>query len=111
MSRTHKTKPFNVKVCQGLVTAYEVHDHSKGPCDLPPLTPQSVDNWYSTRCNWWGKYSEPLAACGCAVCNAHFERKVNTKRNRKAAKNQVRNWARDPEAYDEEVIEQKRNFW
>lgn len=111
MSRTHKTKPFGVKVCQGLVDAYEAHDHSKGPCDLPALTPDSVNDWSSTRCNWWGNYSDPMAACGCHLCSGHYERKINTKRNRKAARAKTRGWVKDPESYSEEVIEQKRDFW
>ena len=111
MSKTHKTKPFQVKVCQGLVSAYEVHDHTKGPCDLPPLTPQSFYDWTSTRCHWWGDTNNPLSFCGCHLCTGNYERKINTKRNRKAVRTKTRKWVKDPSSYDEEVIEQRRDFW
>lgn len=112
MSRTHKTKPLNVKACQGLVSAYEVHDHTKGPCDLPKMTPANAGYGApDTNCYWQPNFYEPLSFCGCHLCTGNYERKINTKRNRKAAKTKTREWVKDPKSYDEEVIEQKREFW
>ena len=112
MSRTHKTKPLGVKVCQGHVSFTEEHNHSNGPCDLPKMTPESAGFGSSkTRCYWRPNFYEPMSFCGCHLCSGHFSRKVNGKRNRKETKRKTREWARDPEAYDEEVIQQKRDYW
>lgn len=112
MSKTHKTKPLGVKVCQGLVSAHEVHDHTKGPCDLPEMNADNADYGRNeTNCYWRPNFYESRAFCGCHLCTGHYSRIENTKRNRKEAKRVTRNWTRDPESYDEEVIQSKRDYW
>ena len=112
MSRTHKTKPFNAKACQRLIAVWEDHDHSEGPCDLPELNYQTMQLPYrATRCHWTADYNDPIAFCGCHLCSGHRERKIDKKRNRLAARNETRKWVRDPDSYDESVIEEKRSTW
>lgn len=112
MSRTHKTKPFEAKICQGLIKVWEEHDHTSGPCDLPELNYQTLqDRPRSTNCYWQGDYSDPMAFCGCHLCTGHYERKINAKRSRKIARHKTREWVKDLEAYDEEVIEQRNDLW
>ena len=109
MSRTHKTKPYMVQMYQGHAPVEEVHDHSKGACDLPPFDPKNMET--RTRCHWDWKYDGKNHFCGCCLCTGHNERITNGRRNRKEARRKTRNWKKDPEAYDEELIEQKRELW
>lgn len=112
MSRTHKTKPISVKAYQGHVGAIEEHDHSRGPCDLPPLTPDIVSfSRTKTQCTWYPDYNNPISCCGCHLCTQHDERKRNNKRYRQQTRQKTRDWAKDPDSYDEEVIRQKRELW
>lgn len=111
MSKTHKTKPINVKVSQGLVGYTEDHDHRFGPCDLPELSAETGNYAPGTNCRWRPDYADSLALCGCNLCTGHYSRLENNKRNRKEAKRVTRNWTRDPESYDEEVIQPKRDYW
>lgn len=112
MSRTHKTKPFEAKICQGLINVWEEHDHTRGPCDLPELNYKTLQyRRINTNCYWQGDYSDPMAFCGCYLCTGHHERVQNGKRNRKEAKRKTREWAKDPDLYDEEVIQNVREIW
>lgn len=111
MSKTHKTKPLGVKVCQGLVGYTEKHDHSNGPCDLPKMTPDTTGFNYKTRCTYRADFSNPLSRCGCSTCSDPYGGKVVNKRSRHRANSKARDWKKDPELYDEEVIEDTKELW
>ena len=111
MSRTHKTKPLGVKVCQGLVGYREEHDHSQGPCDLPKMTPDSTDYNRITRCTYAPDFSNPLSHCGCSTCSDPYGGKVVNKRSRHRANSKTRDWKKNPELDDEEVIEDSKGLW
>ena len=112
MSKTHKTKPLGVKVCQGLVGYTEEHDHRKGPCDLPKMTPDNAGFGSSkTNCYWRPNFYEPLSFCGCRICSEFHETKSVNKRNRHKAKRKTREWVKDLEAYDEEIIQDSKELW
>ena len=107
MSKTHKTKPLGVKVCQGHVGFTEEHDHSQGPCDLPKMTPDSADYNRRTRCTYRADFSN----CGCSTCSDPYGGKVANKRSRHRANSKTRDWKKDPELYNEEVIQDLKKLW
>lgn len=111
MSRTHKTKPLGVKVCQGHVSFTEEHDHSQGPCDLPKMTPDTTGFNRKTRCTYVPDFSNPLSHCGCSTCSDPYGSKVVNKRVRHRANSKARDWKKDPELYDEEVIQDLKELW
>ncbi|SKM19290.1 Uncharacterised protein [Mycobacteroides abscessus subsp. massiliense] len=85
MSRTHKTKPFWVKLRQGHLAAEEFHDHRVGPCDLPG---QIVgDSWHTTRCRYLFAYTG-VHTCCCWMCHGPDERRKDRVERRRA----VRDW-------------------
>lgn len=89
MSRTIKTMPWAVRVIDARA-AEPRHDHSRGPCDLPPLTMATFD--WSTRvahrCYWDCRrdfyYTEEI--CGCAECTGQFWRRADRRRSRHRAR-------------------------
>ena len=109
MSRTHKTKRYTIQMYQKHCPVEEVHDHSKEACDLPEFNPKDMET--RTRCYWTWGYNGKNYFCGCRLCTGHNERIQNNRRDRKYAKQRTHDWTKDPELYDEEVIEQKRELW
>ncbi|RAJ69132.1 hypothetical protein K378_02022 [Streptomyces sp. Amel2xB2] len=79
MSRTDKTKPLWVRCAEHEHRA--VHDHRRGPCDLPPRPPRKDTG---TRCRW--EYTWFGTSC-CSGPNGRAAKKewgeMNRARNRR----------------------------
>jgi hypothetical protein len=91
MSRTHKTAPLSVKLRNGTARRMEIHDHSDGPCELPPEPPSGssgVD--HSTRCFWDFHYEGRNVFCGCAMCTDQDARRQERRRQRHEFKSTIR---------------------
>lgn len=71
MSRTDKTRPLAVRVMDRRRHLEEVHDHTDGPCDLPPRPRGRAETLWGTadtRCGWVASHEwlcSAEAACGC----------------------------------------------
>lgn len=94
MSRTDQHDPWLVRL-QEPGTARAVHRHTADqPCDLPPLI-EAIKNgspWSASGCYWWPAtgfwYENP--SCGCRLCTRYYERKWARRRERYAARQQIR---------------------
>lgn len=91
MSRTYKTAPLRVRLANGYVESEPFHRHvERGvECDL---TERPDPHWSSGRdktCFWHYVYTgENL--CGCPMCTAHDERRIERRRARHEAKAKAR---------------------
>ena len=99
MSRTDKTAPWGVKaVSRPGVTCVEKHNHERGFCDLPALTPDEV-SWFGKfvdgrwTCHWtYGSvfHFDGKFGCGCSMCNDQDGRKQKARRSRYAGRREAR---------------------
>ncbi|MEV4502449.1 hypothetical protein [Streptomyces klenkii] len=81
MSRSDKTKPLWVRHKEH--HPQPVHDHRRGPCDLPPRPTR----WETgTRCQW----EDPGAQLGSHTCCAGCGRPGCTKDQQREARNRNR---------------------
>lgn len=84
MSKTDKTKPWWVRMCDHHVP--EIHDHRDGTCDIVPIS--KTDAWWrgenhcSYRYWWYGC----CFGCGCWMCTDQDGRKRKARRNRRKGK-------------------------
>lgn len=102
MSKTHKTKPFWVKMMQGHLATSEFHDHRDGPCDLPPQV--ELDEWMRTgRCRHEFRYTG-IRTCGPSCCGDPSD--SPSRRQRSAGKRAVSSWQ---EEYDSDIAPEY--FW
>lgn len=100
MSRTDKTKPMWVRHYEH--APEPLHDHSAGPCDLPPhptLEPSG------TRCRWEdpeAHFFKNVCCSGChdRVCTAEWQmmKRERKRKERYAGRDQVRRYLADPQA-------------
>lgn len=98
MSRTRKTRPFNVRLADKTdkgVGIKEVHNHIDRECDLPEtLTPNVVPEVYEILngqipCHYSYKYTGK-GFCGCPMCTNQLGRKLDIKKTRLFNKKQAR---------------------
>lgn len=98
MSRTHKTKPWRVRVMGKPTWLVEYHDHNNGVCDLPPRPTGQAEVWGSRQrgsCSWVGSRSFwacPANNCGCPSCNDQIGRKQQARRERHLGQRLARDW-------------------
>lgn len=101
MSRTDKTKPLHIKLAHRDLDWEEVHDHTKGPCDLAPATDLDSYGWTSLsgrRCYRSFVYTGTHVCC-CHLCHSADSYEVRPgKRQRLNGKRAARKWERE---YDE----------
>lgn len=75
MSRTDKTRPLGVKAMDTPGGIEADHDHTRGPCDLPPRPTKRLECPFgdrSTSCFWrmsWSFLRSPAGQCGCTSCS------------------------------------------
>lgn len=75
MSKTDKTRPLGVKAMDAPTGIEADHDHTAGPCDLPPRPTKRLECPFgdrSTSCFWrmsWAFLRSPAGQCGCASCS------------------------------------------
>jgi hypothetical protein len=117
MSRTKKTDPYwvllNDPKGHGLSVS-EVHDHSKGDCDLPANARDQVTcgGWKHTRCFYIEDSDGRSHFCGCDLCTAQSWRKINNKAERRRSNGLRRNFVSDPNYYDDmDDVYEKDTFW
>lgn len=96
VSRTHKTKPFWVKMKQGHLATAEHHDHRDGVCDLP----EEIDaRWYmrsQTTCHYEFAFTG-IHTCCCALCHGDYSWFAK-KRNRMIRKRECKEWDKEYES-------------
>lgn len=96
MSRTDKTRPWDVKCLDDPSWLVEDHDHRNGVCDLPdrprgmasPLggTERGACTWIATREFW----AHRANGCGCTWCTDQEGRRAERRRSRHSARAVVR---------------------
>lgn len=75
MSKTDKTRPLGVKAMDAPGDIEADHDHTRGPCDLPPRPTKRLDCPFgdrSTSCFWRASRAflrSPAGQCGCTSCS------------------------------------------
>lgn len=95
MSRTHKTKPFWVKLKQGHLKSVEIHHHHDGVCDMPSEEEACRKDWmaFGRQCHRSFVYTG-IHTCCCSMCHRDggwFPKK----RERLAHKRECREWDKD----------------
>lgn len=72
MSRTDKTDPLWVRMMDPLnrLEVREVHDHTRGPCDIDTWNPKETGFWYRKGGQCY-KTPYPIRKlyCGCSWCH------------------------------------------
>lgn len=95
MSKTDKTKPFWVKLMHGDLATEELHNHTEGTCDLPPVEDATAFTYRTTRCRRGFVYTGTHVCC-CPVCHGDFGWDVRPgKRQRLESRRMCRDWQRD----------------
>lgn len=94
MSRTDKTNPFWVKLMHGDLAVEELHDHSDGVCDLPPIEDAVAYTYGSTRCRRCFTYTG-INTCCCKLCRECGWDVRPSKRQRLNGKKLCREWDRE----------------
>lgn len=89
MSKTYKTDPpwvypIRIDKHKGMHVK-EIHDHSKGPCDLPEEIPKGFSAWLDTQC-WYSLDYGYTNTCGCKMCTGYYERKEDRRKERHKGK-------------------------
>lgn len=98
MSRTDKTKPFRVKALHADLLFREEHDHTRGGCDLPPMSAATPFGAPGGRCRRVFQYTG-TNTCACPLCSgAGFE--MRSKKSRREVKAQCRGFVRGIDAWD-----------
>ena len=80
MSRTDKTAPFWVRLRHGTLEVVEQHNHSQGPCDLPPQIGHGrwkLEPQMQLRVPIHRHYD-----CCCRICHAHDYPRTERSRRR-----------------------------
>lgn len=95
MSHTDKTAPWRVKFHFHPTYLVEDHDHSRGPCDLPPRPhgEHHTVNPGRTRCRWEPStafFASPLSRCSCDMCDGEVYDGNPRRRSRRDAKRYAR---------------------
>lgn len=97
MSKTDKTKPFWVKLMHGDLEWEELHDHTDGVCDLPPIEDGAAFIYGTSQCRRVFVYTGTHVCC-CHWCHSCDEFMVRPgKRQRLDGKRVCRDWRRDYE--------------
>ncbi|GAB2732442.1 hypothetical protein [Nocardioides pakistanensis] len=92
MSRTDKTRPWDVKCLDDPSWLVEVHDHRNGVCDLPERPRRMTSPFGSTErgaCTWAATrefWANRANGCGCSRCADQVGRKARARRVRHAAR-------------------------
>lgn len=100
MSKTHKTRPLDVRMMDPKDTAVgmtESHNHEKGYCDLPERNYKAMEERHKLimadeypvsshdRCSFEFAY-QGVNICGCPICSATFSRREERRKIRHASK-------------------------
>lgn len=99
MSKTYKTDPYWVYPLRedkhkGMHVE-EMHDHSKGPCDLPAEIPKDGSAWLDTQC-WYRMDYGYTNMCGCRMCTQYHWRKEEREKSRREGKRYAkRDWQKE----------------
>ncbi|MBC9706055.1 MAG: hypothetical protein H9W81_13985 [Enterococcus sp.] len=122
MSRTIKTRPLHVRVMDPKdhsVGVEEIHNHTKGYCDLPERTIDALNERYELLAS--GEYEvsrkdtclfsfsyKGTNICGCLMCTGQMERKEKARRTRHETRTSLNQEAKRLRATDylEEVLEE-----
>lgn len=105
MSKTHKTRPLDVRMLDPKDTAAgitESHNHEKGYCDLPERNYKAIGERHRQiaadeypvpsrdRCTFNFAY-KGVNICGCPTCSAHFSRREERRKIRHEGKRVLSN--------------------
>ena len=86
MSRTDKTKPWQVRVAEHHPTAH--HDHRDGVCDLP-ADPRTPPVYRRGGCYWSDTVlmlrATCCVGCGCRECSGFYARRQERRHSRHQA--------------------------
>lgn len=82
MSKTHKTKPYWVKLRQGIIPTHEYHDHRRGECNF---TAPSRRWWSPGGCGLQETYIARNMCCSC--CHYPTQRSEREQKQRRELRN------------------------
>lgn len=88
MSRTDKTRPLSVRVMDRRRNLEEFHDHTDGPCDLPPRPRGRAEMLWApgdTRCGWVASLEWLCSGEAVCGCQAHSKKQSAWAQNEAAA--------------------------
>lgn len=122
MSRTDKTRPFWIKVCDSTSNYKEVHNHASRvvwedvpgetcpngkqkrrsylvpftECDLPESPWPNNGEWHQCHWDYTREFSSSGdARCGCPICADSPDRKRRVRKERRIVKKSLRDWEAD----------------
>ncbi|KHO26266.1 hypothetical protein QQ44_11070 [Mycolicibacterium setense] len=94
MSKTDKTKPFWLKLMHGDLASEELHDHSEGACDLPPVDNATAFARGATQCRRVFVYTGTRTCC-CTLCQDYGWDIRPGKRQHLESRRMCRDWQRN----------------